>query len=48
MGRKNDPNRKKNQSRKFGRNKVKCERYRQEIGKPRGPGVPGHKAGRNK
>ncbi len=33
---------------KVGRNKVKCERYRREIGKPRGPGVPGNKSGRNK
>lgn len=35
-------------TRKYGRNKVKCERYRQRIGKPRGPGVPGNKAGKNK
>lgn len=34
--------------RKYGRNKVKCERYRQLIGKPRGRGVPGNKAGKNK
>lgn len=34
--------------RKIGRNKLKCERYRREIGKPRGPGVPGNKSGKNK
>lgn len=34
--------------RKIGRNKVKCERYRARIGKPRGPGIPGNKAGNNK
>lgn len=33
--------------RKIGRNKQKCERYRSRIGKPRGPGVPGTKAGKN-
>jgi hypothetical protein len=34
--------------RKYGRNEVKCERYRQRVGKPRGPGVPGNKSGKNK
>lgn len=33
-------------TRKYGRNKVKCERYRARIGKPRGPGKPGTKAGK--
>lgn len=35
-------------NRKFGRNKVKCERYRHLVGKPNGPGLPGNKAGKNK
>ena len=35
-------------NRKFGRNKVKCEQYRQRVGKPRGPGVAGNKSGKNK
>ena len=34
--------------RKIGRNKAKCESYRRRIGKPRGPGVPGNKSGKNK
>jgi hypothetical protein len=34
--------------RKIGRNKLKCESYRSRIGKPRGPGQPGNKAGKNK
>lgn len=29
--------------RKFGRNKVKCEKYRMRVGKPNGPGMPGNK-----
>jgi hypothetical protein len=33
---------------KYGRNRAECERYRQRVGKPRGPGVPGNKAGKNK
>jgi hypothetical protein len=33
-------------NRKYGRNKVKCENYRRYIGKPKGPGVLGNKAGR--
>lgn len=37
-----------NKNRKYGRNRAKCERYRQRVGKPRGPGVPGNKRGRNK
>lgn len=32
---------------KYGRNRIKCERYRNRIGKPNGPGQPGNKAGRN-
>jgi hypothetical protein len=28
--------------------KAKYERYRRRVGKPRGPGVPGNKAGKNK
>jgi hypothetical protein len=34
--------------RKYGRNKQKCERYRSRVGKPRGPGEPGNKSGKNK
>lgn len=34
--------------RKIGRAKTKCERYRNRIGKPNGPGKPGNKAGKNK
>lgn len=30
------------------RNDRKYERYRRRIGKPRGPGKPGNKAGRNR
>lgn len=33
-------------SSKIGRNKVKCERYRREVGKPAGPGMTGKKAGK--
>lgn len=32
---------------KYGRNEVKCKRYRARIGKPRGRGVDGNKSGRN-
>jgi hypothetical protein len=35
-------------ARKYGRNKKTCEAYRQRVGKPRGPGVPGNKSGKNK
>jgi len=35
-------------TRKYGRNKIKCANYRARVGKPRGRGVPGNKAGRNK
>lgn len=31
----------------YGRNKIKCERYRRLIGKPNGPGAPGNKRGKN-
>ena len=34
--------------RKYGRNRKSCEAYRKRVGKPRGPGVPGNKAGKNK
>lgn len=34
--------------RKIGRNKVKCQRYRIRVGKPRGPGKPGNKSGKGK
>jgi hypothetical protein len=33
---------------KYGRNKIKCEEYRRRVGKPRGPGVAGNKAGKNR
>ena len=33
--------------RKYGRNQSKCQAYRSRVGKPRGPGVPGNKAGKN-
>lgn len=39
---------KKNKKRKIGRNKIKCAAYRLRVGKPRGPGIPGNKAGKNK
>lgn len=45
---KNKGGSRKNKSRKYGRNKEKCARYRLLIGKPNGPGQPGNKAGRNK
>lgn len=35
-------------TKKYGRNRKKCERYRRRVGKPRGPGIPGNKAGKNK
>lgn len=35
-------------NRKFGRNKAKCESYRNRVGKPNGPGRPGKKAGKGK
>jgi hypothetical protein len=34
-------------SRKIGRAKAKCERYRTRIGKPNGRGMSGNKAGKN-
>jgi len=40
--------RKKGKSHKIGRNKIKCAEYRSRVGKPRGPGVPGNKSGKNK
>ncbi len=40
--------RKSKKGRKYGRNKAKCELYRQRVGKPNGPGQPGNKAGKNK
>lgn len=45
MGKKSQQSKK---GRKIGRNKTSCERYRQRVGKPRGPGVPGNKSGKNK
>lgn len=48
MARKNNPNKGGKKGRKIGRNKVKCELYRHRVGKPRGPGVPGNKSGKNK
>ena len=30
-------------TRKYGRNRKKCERYRARVGKPNGPGQPGRK-----
>lgn len=39
---------KSNKNKKYGRNKEKCKRYRARVGKPRGPGVKGNKAGKNK
>lgn len=35
-------------NRKHGRDAAKCARYRARVGKPRGPGEPGNKAGKNK
>jgi len=35
-------------NRKHGRNRVKCERYRRRVGKPRGPGVAGNKRGKGR
>jgi hypothetical protein len=40
--------RKTKKDRKFGRNKVKCAKYRALVGRPRGRGVPGNKSGKNK
>jgi hypothetical protein len=48
MSKQSSSKKKKGGASKVGRNKVKSERYRREIGKPRGPGVPGNKSGRNK
>ena len=33
---------------KHGRDKIKCEKYRTRVGRPRGPGVVGNKAGKGK
>jgi hypothetical protein len=33
---------------KIGRNRDKCAEYRRRVGKPRGPGVPGNKSGKNR
>lgn len=30
-------------NRKYGRNKIKCARYRLRVGKPRGPGMEGNR-----
>ena len=35
-------------AKKYGRNREQCAAYRRRVGKPRGPGVPGNKAGKNK
>lgn len=35
-------------SAKHGRNEKKCAEYRRRVGKPRGPGVPGNKSGKNR
>jgi hypothetical protein len=37
-----------NKNRKYGRNRVKCARYRDRVGKPRGRYVSGNKRGKNK
>lgn len=34
--------------RKAGRNRDKCKKYRERVGKPNGPFQPGNKAGKNK
>lgn len=34
-------------TKKYDRNRVKCAKYRARVGKPRGRGVPGNKAGHN-
>ena len=33
-------------ARKYKRNRVKCQRYRDRVGKPNGPGMPGQHAHR--
>lgn len=38
---------KKNKNKKYGRNRVKCARYRAMVGKPNGKGQPGNKRGKN-
>lgn len=43
-----EPRKRGKKNRKHGRNKAKCERYRAQVGKPRGPGEKGNKAGKNK
>lgn len=35
-------------NRKYGRNLVRCASYRARVGKPRGKGVPGNKAGKKR
>ena len=40
--------RKTKKGRKYGRNKVKCAKYRARKGEPNGPGKPGNKSGKNK
>jgi hypothetical protein len=37
------PHHKSGGARKYGRNRVKCERYRNRVGKPQGRGVPGNR-----
>lgn len=34
-------------TKKYNRNRAKCARYRNRVGKPRGIGVQGNKSGRN-
>lgn len=48
ISRGNKKNRGGKKARKYGRNLVKCARYRSRVGKPRGPGVPGNKRGKKK
>jgi hypothetical protein len=34
-------------ARKYNRNRAKCARYRNRVGKPRGRGIEGNKSGHN-
>jgi len=48
MSKKSSSKKQKGGASKVGRNKTKCANYRKRVGKPRGPGIPGNKSGRNK
>lgn len=43
LGKKKNKREKGGGTRKYGRNRKKCQLYRSRVGKPRGKGIPGNK-----